>query len=191
METAFKLAKCAVLTCPNEADPRWFARDVNDHPVMICDGHVPMPKPAEVAARPLDPAALDLAARIVRNGYSPTPSEVERVSHALLDEQEELAELRDIAGLVSDADINALPLELLVVRQRWLAARHAKEVAEAAVALAAMGCQQRFPSTITATQLVVMERTWLGLPKPNAKCLLKLGHSGPHMCEQPPPLEQP
>jgi len=191
METAFKLAKCAVLTCPNEADPRWFARDVNDHPVMICDGHVPMPKPSEVAVRPPDPTALDLAARIVRNGYAPRPSEVERVAHALLAEQEELSELRDIADLVSDADISALPPELLAVKQRWLAARHAKEVAEAETALAAMGCQQRFPSTITATQLVVMERTWLGLPKPDAKCSLKLGHSGPHMCEQPLLLEQP
>jgi hypothetical protein len=61
---------------------------------------------------------LDLAARIVRNGYSPSPSEVERVTHALLAEQEELAELRD---LVRDADISALPPELLAVRQRWLA----------------------------------------------------------------------
>lgn len=124
------IPQCAVLICTNEADPRWFARDVNDQPVMICDGHDPMPKPSEVAIRPPDPTAVDLAARIAHNGYSPTPGEVERVARALLTEQEELAELRDIADLVSDADISALPPELLAVRQRWIAERHAKEVAE-------------------------------------------------------------
>ena len=88
METS-KLPKCAVLTCTNEADPRWYARDANDHPVMICDGHDPMPPPSEVAVRPPDPAAKDLADRIVRNGYSPTPAEVARVAHALVVAHEE------------------------------------------------------------------------------------------------------
>ena len=76
--------------------------------------------------------------RIVGNGYTPTPGEVERVAHALLADQAELAELRDIADLVSDADISALPPELLAVKQRWLAERHAKEVAEAEAALSVM-----------------------------------------------------
>lgn len=48
MESSFKLPKCALLTCPHEADPRWWACDVNDHPVMICDGHFREPKPSEV-----------------------------------------------------------------------------------------------------------------------------------------------
>lgn len=42
----------------------------------------------------------------------------------------ELAKLRDLADLVSDADISALPPELRAVRQQWLADRHAKEVTE-------------------------------------------------------------
>ena len=153
------LPECAVLTCTNKADPRWFARDVNDHPVMICDGHVPMPKPSEVAIRPPDPTALDLAARIVRNGYSPTPGEVERVAHALLADQEELAELRDIAALVSDADICALPPELLAVKQRWLAERHAKEVAEAEAALAAMHYPER--DLVFATPVEGQKDSWI------------------------------
>lgn len=123
-----KLPKCAVLVCLNEADPRWFARDVNGRAVMICDGHDPTPPAAEVCVCPPDPSAKDLATRIIRNGYSPTPDEVERVAHALLAEQKELAELRDLADLVNDADISALPPELLAVKQRWLAERHAKEV---------------------------------------------------------------
>jgi hypothetical protein len=144
------MTKCAVLTCTNEADPRWFARDVNDRAVAICDGHEPMPRPDEVAVRPPDPSAHDLAARIVCNGYSPTAAEVERVAHALIVEttrvivetarvkecEEELAELRDLADLVSDADISALPPELLAVRQRWIADRYAKEVAKVEAAIA-------------------------------------------------------
>jgi hypothetical protein len=78
------LPKCAVLTCPNTADPRRFARDVNDYPVMICDGHNQMPKPSAVARRSPDLTAWDLAGRIVRSGYSPTPSEVLCIAHALL-----------------------------------------------------------------------------------------------------------
>lgn len=46
--------------------------------------------------------------------------------------EDELAELRDLADLVSDADISALPPELLAVRQRWIAERHAKEVEQRA-----------------------------------------------------------
>jgi DNA repair protein RadA/Sms len=122
METP--LPKCAVLICPNEADPRWYARDVNDQPVMICDGHVPMPKPSEVTSRPSDLTVLDLAARITHNGYSPTPREVERLAHALRATQVELAELRDVADLVRDADISRLSPELLAVKQRWLAGAH-------------------------------------------------------------------
>lgn len=134
METS-KLPKCAVLICPNEADPRWYARDVNNHPVMICDGHDPTPQPSEVAIRLPDPTAKDLADRIVCNGYSPTPAEVERVAHALVAAHEELDELRDLADLVNDADIAALPPELLAVRQRWIAERHAKEIAEIEAAI--------------------------------------------------------
>lgn len=133
VQETIKLPKCAVLTCANEADPRCYARDVNDHPVMICDGHEPMPKSSEVAVRLPDPTAKDLADRIVRNGYSPTPAEVERVAHALLAEQEELSALRDLADLVRDADISALPPELLAVKQCWLA----EESAEIEAAIAA------------------------------------------------------
>lgn len=127
------LPECAVLTCSNTADPRWFAYDVNGLLVMICDGHVLLPKPSEVTARLPDPTVLDLATRIVRNSgnsYSPTPGEIDRVAYALLADQEELAELRDLADLVNDADISTLPPELLAVRQRWLAKRHDQEVAE-------------------------------------------------------------
>lgn len=41
-----------------------------------------------------------------------------------------LAELQGLADLVSDADIGALPPELVAVRQRWIAADHARGVAE-------------------------------------------------------------
>lgn len=130
------LPQCAVLTCTNTADPRYYARDVNDRPVMICDGHDPTPRADEVAVCPPDPPALDLATRIVRNGYSPTPGEVTRLAAALVADQEELSELRDLADLVNDADISALPPELLAVKQRWLAERHTKEVAEVEAAIA-------------------------------------------------------
>lgn len=52
-----KLPKCAVLTCVNKADPRWYAKDVNGRVVMICDGHDPGPSPTEVVARVVDRAA--------------------------------------------------------------------------------------------------------------------------------------
>lgn len=45
--------------------------------------------------------------------------------------EEELAELRDLADLVADADITALPPELVAMRQRWYAEGYIKEVAEA------------------------------------------------------------
>jgi hypothetical protein len=48
--------------------------------------------------------------------------------------EDELTDLRDLADLVRDADISALPPEILEVRQRWLAENHAKEVAEEASA---------------------------------------------------------
>lgn len=54
------LPKCAVLTCTNEADPRWFA-----HGVMICDGHDPKPQAKEVSVQP--PAnILEMQAELVR-----------------------------------------------------------------------------------------------------------------------------
>jgi hypothetical protein len=129
------LPKCAVLTCTNEADPRWYARDANGRGVMICDGHEPTPKPDEVAVCPPDPSALELAERIV-NGFSASRDDVERVARALLTkvvrakaQEAELAELCDLADLVRDADISALPPELLEVQLRWEVARHsAKEV---------------------------------------------------------------
>lgn len=124
------LPQCAVLTCPNVADPRWYARDVNNRAVMICDGHDPTPSANEVACCPPDPSVQDLAARIICNDYSPTSGEVTCIAAALVADQEELAELRDLADLVNDADISALPPELLAVKQRWLAQRLAKEVAE-------------------------------------------------------------
>jgi len=125
------LPKCAVLTCPNAADPRWFARDVNGHAVMICDGHDLTPTADEVTVRPPDPSAYDLAERIIYNGYRPTAEEeVERIAVALIAEtarvkerDAELAELRDLADLVDDADILALPPELREVRLRWVATR--------------------------------------------------------------------
>jgi hypothetical protein len=130
------LPKCAVLTCTNEADPRWYARDVNGRCVMICDGHEPTPRPTEVAVCPPDPSAQELAEDIV-NGSSAARCEVERIAHALLAEsarakvqETELAELRDLADLVRDADISALPPELRAVRQRWIADRYAMEMTE-------------------------------------------------------------
>jgi hypothetical protein len=42
------LPKCAVLACPNTADPRWFARDMSGRAVMICDGHETPLLPGEV-----------------------------------------------------------------------------------------------------------------------------------------------
>jgi hypothetical protein len=45
--------------------------------------------------------------------------------------KDELDELRDLADIVRDADICALPPELLAVRQRWYAESHAEEVADA------------------------------------------------------------
>lgn len=52
MKTTPTLPKCAVRACPNQADPRWHARDVNDRRVMICDGHEALPKPGEVSLCP-------------------------------------------------------------------------------------------------------------------------------------------
>lgn len=124
------LPKCAVLTCTNEADPRWYAMDVNSRFVMICDGHDPRPKPDEVAVCPPSPSAHELAERIV-SGASALRMDVEDVARALLAEtarakvlEAELAELRDLADLVRDADIAALPPELLEVRLRWEVAQH-------------------------------------------------------------------
>lgn len=45
-----------------------------------------------------------------------------------LELKDELDELRDLADLVRDADIGALPSELLAVRKRWYAEGHAREV---------------------------------------------------------------
>jgi hypothetical protein len=136
------LPKCAVLTCTNDADPRWYARDVNNRSIMICDGHVPPPRPDEVAVCPPDPSAHELAERIY-DGLGASHEEINRVAYALLIEsarakaqEAELAELRDLADIVRDADIIALPPELLAVRQRWIAECHAKELAEAEAAIA-------------------------------------------------------
>jgi hypothetical protein len=90
------LPQCAVLSCINTADPRWFARDAKGRAVMICDGHDPMPRADEVAPAAPDPGVHDLAERgahdlaesVVRHGYSPTASEVERIAHALIVETE-------------------------------------------------------------------------------------------------------
>ena len=148
---AVTLPKCAVLTCSNDADPRWYATDVNGRAVMICDGHVPPPRPDEVAVRPPDLPVHDLAARIV-DGFSPTRLDVVDVASALLAEaartkaqEAELVELRDIVDLVRDADIAALPPELLAVRQRWFAESYAKEVAEAEAAAIAQAPRLEHP----------------------------------------------
>ena len=139
---AVTLPKCAVLTCTIEADPRWYATDVNGRTVMICDGHNPRPKPDEVAVCPPGPSVHELAERIV-GGDSVLREDVKDVARALLAEtarakaqEAELAELRDIVDLVRDADIAALPPELLEVRQRWFAEGYAEEVAEAEAAQA-------------------------------------------------------
>jgi len=52
---------------------------------MICDGHPQMPKPSEVARRPLALTAKTLAARIVHSGYAPTAREIRYIAQALLD----------------------------------------------------------------------------------------------------------
>lgn len=65
-----RLPKCAVLTCLNEADPRWFAHDANGCAVMICDGHESAPRADEVA---IDPP--DLAERIERNDFLRAPAD--------------------------------------------------------------------------------------------------------------------
>lgn len=44
------LPQCGVLTCTNEADPRWYAYNLSGRLVMICDGHDPRPTPSEVDA---------------------------------------------------------------------------------------------------------------------------------------------
>ena len=130
-----ELPQCAVLPCTNTADPRWFARDVNGYRVMICDGHLLPPQANEVASCPPETSAQDIAARVVRNGYSPTPGEVERIAQELLAEVSlakehaaELSELRDLAKLVNDANLSELPPELRAVQQRWREARYNKEV---------------------------------------------------------------
>jgi len=43
------LPLCAVIGCTNDADPRWFARDMDGDRAMICDGHDPYPSPEMVA----------------------------------------------------------------------------------------------------------------------------------------------
>lgn len=48
-------------------------------------------------------------------------AEIEARAKAL---EPELADLRDLADLVSDADISALPPELRAARQRWIAKKH-------------------------------------------------------------------
>lgn len=68
------MEKCAVLTCTNTADPRWYACDVNGRAVMICDGHDPMPSVSEVAVRP-----------------NPIDTFVEVVSTALADAKRQLS----------------------------------------------------------------------------------------------------
>lgn len=123
------LPKCAVLTCENTADPRFYAHDVHGRAVMICDGHEPVPPPSEVAIGAPDPSAHELAERVVRDGYAATPDQVTLIASALIVEADELAELRDLADLVRDADISALPPELLAVRQRWIAESCAEEAA--------------------------------------------------------------
>lgn len=110
------LPKCAVLTCPITADPRWFARDTDDHPVMICDGHAQMPKPSEVAKRPSDLTARDLALRIVRSDYSPTPREVECVARALLGTCDKEQLLADLA--LADATNATLQTERRQIEER-------------------------------------------------------------------------
>lgn len=135
------LPQCAVRTCTHEADPRWFARDVNGRAVMICDGHDPTPPASEVTPAAPDPGVYDLAERIVRHGYSASAAEVERIAYALIVEaadakarDTELGELRDLAFAIH-ADIGLSP-EQLEVKQRLIADRYAKQVAKAEAAIA-------------------------------------------------------
>lgn len=114
------LPQCAVRTCTHEADPRWFARDVNGHAVMICDGHDPTPPADEVTPAAPDPSVYDLAERIVRHGYSATAAEVERIAYALIVEA-----------------ARALPPELLTDRQLWVAKLYAAQVTKTEAAIAA------------------------------------------------------
>lgn len=142
METVLELRQCAVLTCTNTADPRWFARDVNGRAVMICDGHLLPPQANEVANGPPDPSAQDLAERVVHNGYAPTFGEVERIAQGLLaslaKHTADLSELRDLADL-ANAALNAATLsELRAVKQSWREARYAKEVVALEATIAKM-----------------------------------------------------
>lgn len=57
-----------------------------------------------------------------------------------LELKDELDDLRDLADLVRDADICALPPELLAVRKRWYAEDHARELRERAEAEGAPPC---------------------------------------------------
>lgn len=57
-----------------------------------------------------------------------------------LELKEELDDLRDLADLVRDADIAALPPELLEVRKRWYAEDHVRELRERAVTEGAPPC---------------------------------------------------
>jgi hypothetical protein len=103
-------------------------------------GKPPLKMPGTTPSPVLDEAQLDAlvsrmqaaAAAAPSEDLSAAPPEDElSVLRARVSELEgELAELRDLADLVNDADISALPPELLAVRQRWIADRHAKEVAE-------------------------------------------------------------
>jgi len=74
-----------------------------------------------------DGDALLLAELARRLLDRPAAANAERVKQL----EDELSELRDLADLVDDADIGALPPELVAVKQRWFADRHARAVAEA------------------------------------------------------------
>jgi hypothetical protein len=78
------LPKCAVLTCTNTADPRWYVSDVKGYSVMICDGHAGIPRPEEVAPRPTDLSTKEIAERIVRGDYVNFDEE-ERVARELIE----------------------------------------------------------------------------------------------------------
>lgn len=57
---------CAVIDCMNTADPRWYARDINNQSVMICDGHDPHPLPEQVNPRiPTMAETMDRAAPVL------------------------------------------------------------------------------------------------------------------------------
>lgn len=122
---------CAVLACTNTADPRWTARDLNGRGVMICDGHDPFPTAAEVRPRPPDPSALEIAERVVREGYAPSSSEITHVSMALIGAVAAGNELRELAFAIH-ADIELSP-ELREAKQRLIADRYEKLVTKAAV----------------------------------------------------------